>query len=351
MGSSAGPGGGRVEPVENAVGRYVDWLAETYGGGVRGDRPVLVSTARTAQPRPPRRSSPRGWASTLRFIGAEPDGRNINAGVGSTHLDALARAVQDARRRLRARVRRRRRPLPGGRRRAAGPSTATRSSRRCDRPPPPRPAGRRPGGRHVDDQPRVPPAHARARDRRRGDRRRRPLRARADARDRRDARRRAVRPRGRPRAPHDRRRACDRAHAARRARPARAVDGRASSTSCSRSRRSSSAVPADRAALDGLATGSGRRSGGRGEARGGRPRGAPGVGHRAGGAGHGRGAGCGRVRTAVRPSCRESSPPRSEGLPDVRDRRIRRGAALQGAPPAQGSSGSSTAATTRPASA
>ncbi len=95
MGSSAGPGGGRVEPVENAVGRYVDWLAETYGAGVRGDRPVLFDCANgSAAAAAPLLAERLGLDAA--FIGAEPDGRNINAEVGSTHLDTLARAVQDA---------------------------------------------------------------------------------------------------------------------------------------------------------------------------------------------------------------------------------------------------------------
>ena len=41
-------------------------------------------------------------------IAVEPDGRNINDGVGSTHIDALAERMDGARRGLR--VRRRRRP-------------------------------------------------------------------------------------------------------------------------------------------------------------------------------------------------------------------------------------------------
>ena len=43
-------------------------------------------------------------------IGREPDGVNINAGCGSTHMDALVRADARGRPRHRLRVRRRRRP-------------------------------------------------------------------------------------------------------------------------------------------------------------------------------------------------------------------------------------------------
>ena len=95
MGSSAGPGGGRVEPVENAVERYVDWLATTYGDGVRGNRQVLFDCANGAAAAvAPLLAEKLGLGAA--FIGAAPDGRNINAAVGSMHLDTVARAVQDA---------------------------------------------------------------------------------------------------------------------------------------------------------------------------------------------------------------------------------------------------------------
>ena len=61
-------------------------------------------------------------------IGAAPDGYNINAGVGSTHLDDAGGGGRRARRRRGPRLRRRRGPLPGDRRRRRGRSTATRSS-------------------------------------------------------------------------------------------------------------------------------------------------------------------------------------------------------------------------------
>ena len=63
MGSGPGPGGGRVEPVENA-GRAVRRLA---GGDLRRRRLAATagwcSTARTAPPPRPRRSWPRSSAS------------------------------------------------------------------------------------------------------------------------------------------------------------------------------------------------------------------------------------------------------------------------------------------------
>jgi phosphoglucosamine mutase len=80
------PGGGRLEPMEDAPARYATWLRETFGTHDRSD--VLLDCA-------------NGAATTVaalvvrgvRLIGAEPDGRNINLGVGSTHLETLAAAV------------------------------------------------------------------------------------------------------------------------------------------------------------------------------------------------------------------------------------------------------------------
>ena len=59
----------------------------------------------------------RRAGATVHAIGGEPDGWNINDGIGSTHLGPLIEAVARARRRPRHRPRRRRRPLPGRHRR------------------------------------------------------------------------------------------------------------------------------------------------------------------------------------------------------------------------------------------
>ena len=114
-----------------------------------------------------------------------------------------------------------------------------------------------------------------------------------------------------------------------------ALDGRRSSTSCSRSRRSSSPCPADRAALEGAdriwqevrAAEAKLGEDGRVVLRASGTEPVVRVMVEA--------AGCDRMRAAVRPSCLTSSPPKSEGQPDVRDRRIRGVAALQGAAPAR----------------
>ena len=118
-----------------------------------------------------------GRASTV--IHAEPDGRNINDGCGSTHPGDLQAAVVASRRR------------PSG-----WPSTATPTGSLAvdepgdlvdgdhlhrpvrHRPARPGPAGRRHGRRHGDDQPRVPAGHGRAGHRGGRDPGRRPLRAR-----------------------------------------------------------------------------------------------------------------------------------------------------------------------------
>ena len=117
-------GRGRRRALRGLAGRDV------YGDGVRGDRRVVVRLRerrgcgrRTAR-------SPRSVHLDAAFIGAEPDGRNINADVGSTHLDALAAAVR-GRRRRRAGSRSTATPTAAWRSTpAAGPSTATRSSPR-----------------------------------------------------------------------------------------------------------------------------------------------------------------------------------------------------------------------------
>ena len=95
MGSAPGPGGGSVEPVEDAVERYADWLLETYGEGVQGDRLVVFDCANGAAEATARRLA-EGVHLDARFIGADPDGRNINDRVGSTQLRAVAAAVEAA---------------------------------------------------------------------------------------------------------------------------------------------------------------------------------------------------------------------------------------------------------------
>jgi phosphoglucosamine mutase len=89
-----GGGGGRAEQLADAGGRYVAWLAATYGDGVQPGFSIGIDCANGA-----------AWncgpalfellGERVERIGCEPDGRNINAGVGSTHLDAIAALVAD----------------------------------------------------------------------------------------------------------------------------------------------------------------------------------------------------------------------------------------------------------------
>jgi phosphoglucosamine mutase len=87
------PGGGRVERFDDACERYVTWLAETFGEGVPSGTMLGIDCANGAASAPAAALFERLGESVHR-IGSEPDGRNINAGVGSTHLDAVADLVR-----------------------------------------------------------------------------------------------------------------------------------------------------------------------------------------------------------------------------------------------------------------
>jgi phosphoglucosamine mutase len=83
-----------AEPLNGAAHTYVGWLAETYGDAVPAGLRLGVDAANgaafEAAPELLRRVGCR-----IETIGVAPDGRNINAGVGSTHLDAVAALVRD----------------------------------------------------------------------------------------------------------------------------------------------------------------------------------------------------------------------------------------------------------------
>jgi len=94
MNDEAGGGRGHAEQLADAGGRYIAWLAATYGDGVQPGFSIGIDCANGA-----------AWScgpalfellgERVDRIGCEPDGRNINAGVGSTHLDAIAALVAD----------------------------------------------------------------------------------------------------------------------------------------------------------------------------------------------------------------------------------------------------------------
>jgi phosphoglucosamine mutase len=83
---------GSAETVQDAAGAYVDWLAATYGDGVPAGAALAVDCGNGAA----HAVAPVLMARLgvdAQAIGVSPDGRNINDGVGSTHLDAVARLV------------------------------------------------------------------------------------------------------------------------------------------------------------------------------------------------------------------------------------------------------------------
>ena len=79
--------GGRAETIPGAVAEYATWLRDTFGSPAHAG--LVVDCANGA-------AAPVAAAvfPAADLIGIEPDGRNINAGVGSTHLDALADVVR-----------------------------------------------------------------------------------------------------------------------------------------------------------------------------------------------------------------------------------------------------------------
>ncbi len=87
-------GGGASEVLPDAGERYVSWLVENYGADLRGSQPIGLDCANGAA----FAVAPQVFAAVgepVDVIGAEPDGRNINAGVGSTHLEAIAALVRE----------------------------------------------------------------------------------------------------------------------------------------------------------------------------------------------------------------------------------------------------------------
>ena len=154
-----GAGVGRIRRFADAEDRYVVHLLASLPHRLDGLHVVLDCAHGAASGVSPETFRDAGARVTV--IGADPDGLNINDGVGSTHLDSLAEQVVRVRRRRRHRARRRRRPLPrGGRARP----------RRRRRPDHGDPRGvdegaRTPRGRHArrdrDEQPRTAPGDGR----------------------------------------------------------------------------------------------------------------------------------------------------------------------------------------------
>jgi phosphoglucosamine mutase len=89
-----GAGIGRVRDLDDAVERYAEHLLGTLPYKLDGLR-VVVDCAHGAAARVAPLVYARAGAEVIP-IAAEPDGLNINDGVGSTHLTGLRRAVTEA---------------------------------------------------------------------------------------------------------------------------------------------------------------------------------------------------------------------------------------------------------------
>lgn len=82
---------GHIIKVDNARGRYIDFLKESLAGSLEGLKLVLdCSNGATFKVAP---ATFAELGATVVTLYAEPDGRNINAGCGSQHPEKLAEAV------------------------------------------------------------------------------------------------------------------------------------------------------------------------------------------------------------------------------------------------------------------
>lgn len=90
---ATGAGVGHVSVRSDGVRDYVDFLCDAIGGSLAGLN-ICIDCANGASAAVAQQLFPRLGASCT-FIGVSPDGTNINRGVGSTHLENLAKAVVD----------------------------------------------------------------------------------------------------------------------------------------------------------------------------------------------------------------------------------------------------------------
>jgi len=88
---AVGSGVGRVSYRQGAVEDYVDHLYEHIGADLTGLR-VLFDCANGASAAVAQKLFPR-LGCQCAFVGADPDGVNINRDCGSTHLDKLEKLV------------------------------------------------------------------------------------------------------------------------------------------------------------------------------------------------------------------------------------------------------------------
>lgn len=85
---------GHAERVEDAAGRYIEYCKSTFGGrSLRGCKLVVDCANGAAYKVAPAVFAELG--AEVVTIGVKPDGFNINAQCGSTHLEGLAAAVRE----------------------------------------------------------------------------------------------------------------------------------------------------------------------------------------------------------------------------------------------------------------
>lgn len=85
---------GHAERVEDAAGRYIEYCKSTFGGGsLRGYKLVVDCANGAAYKVAPAVFAELG--AEVIAIGHRPDGFNINAQCGSTHLEGLVAAVRE----------------------------------------------------------------------------------------------------------------------------------------------------------------------------------------------------------------------------------------------------------------
>ena len=88
---AVGAGVGQVSFRSDGLRDYVDHLYESVGGDLTGLN-ICIDCANGAAAAAAQKLFPRLGAKCT-FLGVTPDGRNINDGVGSTHLEKLEQAV------------------------------------------------------------------------------------------------------------------------------------------------------------------------------------------------------------------------------------------------------------------
>ena len=93
-GSSEAPSAGRVRDLEGALDDYVRELTSRFQLDLSGVRVMLDCANGAAY-----RAAPLAFerlGATVEVIADEPDGRNINAGCGSTHIEALGERIRES---------------------------------------------------------------------------------------------------------------------------------------------------------------------------------------------------------------------------------------------------------------